>query len=578
MSREGLYKERSADGNPTFAMLVRITRALGMQVRIKLEARRPAAQVLCSGMRQEAKVPKSPDSSGSAAFGRIAAMAIVAVTPLLGLTVGVHAAERQLGGGLSTREEGKALPGEACRVAGPDLPNQWTVPESWAWREICEGRNANFNLRLGVPLDVTNSAHDRAWGDGRRTLSSGFLKAILLHEPFRTAIPDRGAIIVGAYFPESVDLSDAVLGRPLALRGSWFQGSALFARLTTPSSFSLAASKALGRLDMDSASIGGNLLLRDARFAEVRLSGARISGQLDMDRSGVGGRLDMASVAVGDELFMRKTKLDGEASLIYLNVGSVLDVGGAELATLDLTGSRISTELRFRSPDGDIVVWKAGDDGEVGDRRSPRLILRNVTTGALRDSKDAWPSTVELDGLSYDHLGGFGALSGRAPYHREVDWLIGWLESDTTYTPGPYRRLAHVLRTSGDDSRADAILVALQDRRLAHDGTPLTTKIGLSLSWALLYYGYGVWLAAVWFIGLVLVGWLVLRASRGEWSWQGFFYSLAMAVPLVNLTPINEKFSRENRKASEDRYFQCHKILGLVFVSALVAGLTGLVN
>ena len=34
MSREGLYKVLSADGNPTFATVMRITRALGMQLRI----------------------------------------------------------------------------------------------------------------------------------------------------------------------------------------------------------------------------------------------------------------------------------------------------------------------------------------------------------------------------------------------------------------------------------------------------------------------------------------------------------------------------------------------------------------
>ncbi|CAI8000847.1 Uncharacterized protein HI_1420 [Geodia barretti] len=33
MSREGLYKALSGDGNPTFATVVRITRALGMQLR-----------------------------------------------------------------------------------------------------------------------------------------------------------------------------------------------------------------------------------------------------------------------------------------------------------------------------------------------------------------------------------------------------------------------------------------------------------------------------------------------------------------------------------------------------------------
>ena len=34
MSREGLYKALSKDGNPSFATVMRIARALGMQVRI----------------------------------------------------------------------------------------------------------------------------------------------------------------------------------------------------------------------------------------------------------------------------------------------------------------------------------------------------------------------------------------------------------------------------------------------------------------------------------------------------------------------------------------------------------------
>ncbi len=34
MSREGLYKALSKDGNPSFATVMRVTRALGLQVRI----------------------------------------------------------------------------------------------------------------------------------------------------------------------------------------------------------------------------------------------------------------------------------------------------------------------------------------------------------------------------------------------------------------------------------------------------------------------------------------------------------------------------------------------------------------
>ena len=34
LSREGLYKALSRDGNPTFATVMRITRALGLQLRV----------------------------------------------------------------------------------------------------------------------------------------------------------------------------------------------------------------------------------------------------------------------------------------------------------------------------------------------------------------------------------------------------------------------------------------------------------------------------------------------------------------------------------------------------------------
>ena len=37
MTREGLYKALSENGNPSFATVMRITRALGMQVRIVVE-------------------------------------------------------------------------------------------------------------------------------------------------------------------------------------------------------------------------------------------------------------------------------------------------------------------------------------------------------------------------------------------------------------------------------------------------------------------------------------------------------------------------------------------------------------
>jgi probable addiction module antidote protein len=42
MTREGLYKALSENGNPSFATVMRITRALGMQLRISARSDTPS--------------------------------------------------------------------------------------------------------------------------------------------------------------------------------------------------------------------------------------------------------------------------------------------------------------------------------------------------------------------------------------------------------------------------------------------------------------------------------------------------------------------------------------------------------
>ena len=84
-------------------------------------------------------------------------------------------------------------------------------------------------------------------------------------------------------------------------------------------------SKFTGKLDMDSAEIGGDLIMRGgAEFNEVVLRGARIGDQLTMIGSKFTGTLDMGSTTIGSDLFMR---------------------GGAEFADVDLRGARIGDQL-----------------------------------------------------------------------------------------------------------------------------------------------------------------------------------------------------------------------------------------
>ena len=67
-------------------------------------------------------------------------------------------------------------PGAACQTPPLEI---WTEPEQWVWKQICEGKNADFNERYDR-LDPTIS---EGWTDSRK-LRAVFLEAILLFEPF----------------------------------------------------------------------------------------------------------------------------------------------------------------------------------------------------------------------------------------------------------------------------------------------------------------------------------------------------------------------------------------------------------
>ena len=98
-----------------------------------------------------------------------------------------------------------ARPGEPCKVLSPLAPPTWTEPERWAWEQICEGRQANFNTRYAKRLDPKMA---KGWDD-KRKLSPAFLETVLLHEPYRSAVTRIGVRIIGAWFRDPIDLKYA---------------------------------------------------------------------------------------------------------------------------------------------------------------------------------------------------------------------------------------------------------------------------------------------------------------------------------------------------------------------------------
>ena len=95
---------------------------------------------------------------------------------------------------------------------------RWSKPERWAWKPICAGQVANFNK----DKDELDPRKPDGWNDERK-LSPEFLKEILLQEAYRSATPIMGVRIIGACFPEPIDLAHVRLDRQLWLRQCRFE-------------------------------------------------------------------------------------------------------------------------------------------------------------------------------------------------------------------------------------------------------------------------------------------------------------------------------------------------------------------
>ena len=298
-------------------------------------------------------------------------------------------------------KSGMALPGEKCRVHPLD---EWTEPEKWAWKQICEGRNANFNKRPGNErLDPRNSKHDKKWADGRRKLSPSFLNTILLHEPFRSAIPHRGVRIIGAYFKDEIDLRDASIERPLMLDYSLFKSPVIMRRFTTTKFVSFIGSRHEGTLDMNSATISSRLFMRKAQFKEVSLVALNVGEQLSMGGSTFTGKLNMGSAMVGSSLHMRNAHFK-EVDLRNSKVVDYLAIHGSEfkgkltMSAASIGGSLLMRNAQFK--EARLLGLKVGKQlSMIGSTFKGKLTMDAASIGGSLFMRNAQFKEARLAGL-----------------------------------------------------------------------------------------------------------------------------------------------------------------------------------
>ncbi|MCH9011835.1 MAG: hypothetical protein IIA68_02080 [Proteobacteria bacterium] len=336
--------------------------------------------------------------------------------------------------------------------------------------------------------------------------------------------------------------------------------------------------------------MGSSLLMSGgAEFGEVILVGAKIGGQLDMSGSKFTGKLNMEAAEIGGYLLMSDGQFDEPVSLIFATIDSGLNLSGATVASLDMTGTRVNGELHLGSGNSPAVAW----------RENSRLILRNTVVEALQDREESWKGVqLELDGFTYSRLGGFGAEAGRDLASRKAQWFIDWLAKDESFSPQPYQQLASVLRAAGQTTKANAVLYAGRERERGEaQGRKRLGMTMLSFKWLVMTMlmvtiGYGLggrYFRALWWVaGFVLLGLAILSVvpwpadiPQSKDIFWIFACSLDLLLPIVELNKEHSTFVMETLGSAPATawvkyYFYVHKIVGWVLGSFLIAGLAGL--
>src|ERR1041385_5817157 len=134
--------------------------------------------------------------------------------------------------------------GTGARARGEDMASclaaakpGWKASESWAWSQICAGKQADFaSGDPGMPAFAND-------------ISAKFMNALLFDPVVRAQVPHYGVHIAGAHFADALALGNAAPGFELALERSDFLGNVDFHGLSDSDDVSFAGSRFASLLD-----------------------------------------------------------------------------------------------------------------------------------------------------------------------------------------------------------------------------------------------------------------------------------------------------------------------------------------
>ncbi|AWD22886.1 hypothetical protein [Fuscovulum blasticum] len=317
------------------------------------------------------------------------------------------------------------------------------------------------------------------------------------------------AFLLGIIATGRLSFANAGIGGQLALHGAQIAGltaqgarigASVYLRATAGTAF---VSK--GEVSLSGAEIGGQLACDGARLANpggiaLTLQAAHVDG-------------DVILRAQGDLPFQTQ----GELRLSGARIGGQLDFGGARLANPAgpaLSAQRMQVEAEFFWQN---VTVEAGT-----------LHLPSARVGDLVDDLASWPGDgrTYLDGFTYDRI----TRDAPTDADSRLKWLACAATKDGRFLPQPYGQCASVLHRMGHEAEARAImeeqarLKGIARRKAARlRGGSGDLLAGFDWLWdsaarAVVGYGYAPFRALLWIAGLAVLAATLAAAAWTEGS------------------------------------------------------------
>jgi hypothetical protein len=512
--------------------------------------------------------------------------------------------------------------------------------ESQVVQAAASGEIAWGDKEIDLPEDATEAAIEAAskkpsndpakateygWREGRH-VRADLIRWLCENEERRKLVDQHGIYIVGAWIDGAVDLSYLHINFPVILKKCLIpQGI----KLTSAeiSDLQLVGSwigegqtgQEQKALNGEGLTVHGNVLLSNGfrAFRQVDLYGAKIDGQLYCTAghfSGGNPPLSLSLASIGGETDLNGGfSSDGVVHLESAKINGDLKLDGADFSAHSHNGL-IAAGLTAHA-----LNWT-----KVGKSAQTELDLSNANVGIFEDDEDSWPDkgNLHIDGFVY------GTLKGE---QTEADSRLLWLhrQEPVPFRPQPYKQLAKVFLDNGQDSDATRVLVAKEADMREQAEVPKTVwekqlltiqnllsavihKIARGTLHLTIDYGYRPLRALWWIAAFVAIGTYIFRRGyrmglvapsdheayatfkdhhnnppAGYQPFNSFVYSLENFVPLIELhqagywLPCPENSQQRNTKRSARIlrwYLWVHILLGWIFTSILVAGLTGLIR